>query len=509
MEQELSVNKAQAKDVYLILKEHLSRKPEGESLIHAFESDPEQYEQGLANYLQTQLSKDDVLAEQIANALDGSDGAHFTNVVTGGQVDQIINIAKLGVLNLTLEKKYFAFRDIRQLSLFLLTVILVGAFLYGVYWYLSQPTVMDGDFNIAVAQFGEVTGNDVKASTVATQLSNRLFDFLDSEFTATNFNLDVQITHKNIPIIVGGDEEAQRLAEKTNAHLVVYGNMIVADDSAEAEFSPRFYVAEHPDTTELTGQEQLALPIPFDISALNHKDKINSILRSRASILFLFTEGLTYLTADNYEAAASSLTSATNDANAHELFAGREVLYLILGMTYRLQGNYSLAEKNFEEALAINPEYARAYTGLGNIYYLRFQEEGFSDDAKFERALHEYEQALVAKDRPRGAYVDEKVNYALGNTYLVGAQLKEDVVLFEQAIKHYDRVVSQYEKTGDEKLRALASTAFFGLGAAYERQKDYLQARDAYQHSLNNIVTDPELTKRVEERLEFVEEQLK
>ncbi|UCC52032.1 MAG: hypothetical protein JSV68_23495, partial [Anaerolineaceae bacterium] len=81
MDKKLNVNEAHAEAIYLTLKKHLSQKPEGESLIRAFESNPEQHEDELADYLHAQLGEDEALAEQIANALDDDDGARFANVV--------------------------------------------------------------------------------------------------------------------------------------------------------------------------------------------------------------------------------------------------------------------------------------------------------------------------------------------------------------------------------------------------------------------------------------------
>ena len=505
MDKKLKVNEANAEAIFLALKKHLSQEPEGESLISAFESNPGQYEDELADYLQTHLPEDEALAEQIANALDDDGGTHFANVVTGGQVDQIINVAKLGVLNMTVKKSYFAFRDIKQLALFLSTILMVAVFIYGGYWYLSQPIEMDGDFNIAVAQFGEVTENGVEKSTTATQLSDRLFGFLDSEFADLDFGVDIQFTHKNIPIIIE-ESEAEQIAENTNAHLVVYGNVFSSGDSTE--FSPQFYVAEHPDTSELTGQNQLALPIGFDKSALNHSDDINAILRKRASILLLFIEGLTYLTTNDYEAASTSLTMAINEAETLDPFQGQEILYLISGMASRKQKDFNEAERSFEQALVLNPEYARARIGLGNINYSRYIEGGLSDGVLLQRALFEYSQASKAKDQPRGAYIDEKVNVALGNINLLNAQQYNDPLLFDEAIERYERVVSRYEKESDNvKLGKLASIAYFGLGEAYEKQEDYVRAREAYQQCLNSV-TDENLEERAQERLEIVEAQL-
>src|SRR5690349_14088132 len=50
----------------------------------------------------------------------------------------------------------YLFRDINQLALFLTFVVFVSGSIGGAYWYSKQPKKMTGNYNIAVAQFGEI-----------------------------------------------------------------------------------------------------------------------------------------------------------------------------------------------------------------------------------------------------------------------------------------------------------------------------------------------------------------
>src|SRR6266498_3924030 len=141
----------------------------------------------------------------------------------------------------------YLFKDLKQLAFFLGVVILVVSGISGGIWYSRQPRVMDGDFQ------------------------------------ASNFGLKVQTSHKNMPLILE-DSQAKALAKKVHADIVIYGNIFSQDN--QAEFSPHFYVAEKADANELTGQDELASPIDFDILQLNTEDQINNVLRTRAKILF-------------------------------------------------------------------------------------------------------------------------------------------------------------------------------------------------------------------------------
>jgi len=381
-----------------------------------------------------------------------------------------------------------------------LAIAAIGVFyLYNI---AQKPDRMTGDFNIAVAQFGEVTDEGIVSSAEVTHISKLLFDFLDSEYKATDFGLDIQVAQEKIGILTE-DREAEQLAYDIDADIVIYGSVSVIGDGDEASLSPKFYVADQPDTGELTGQHQLALPIKFDISSLGFEDEVNTKLRSRAATLVCFTEALVYLSADDLDEALHSFQEAVDEAEGYGTFEGQEALYLFAAHTNRRQENFEKAEEYLDQALFLNPEYARAYLARGNIYYVQALPSW--DQAKLDKALSEYEKALEAQDHPAGAYVTEKANTSLGNIYVIQAQQTNDPELFARAIDHYDQVVAQYEKTKNERIRELAAIAYFGLGAAYERQNDYTQAADVYQRCID-LTSDSELKSRAERQLSIIKD---
>jgi tetratricopeptide (TPR) repeat protein len=374
----------------------------------------------------------------------------------------------------------------------------IGYYLYSM---AQKPARMTGDFNIAVAQFGEVTDEGIVSSALATQISKLLFDYLDSEYKATDFGLNVQVAHKKIGILTE-DREAEQLAYDIDADVVIYGSIYVTGD--EAMLSPKFYVAEQPDALELTGQHQLAFPIQFEISSLGFQDQVNAELRSRASILVHFTQGLVYRSADRLDAASDSFQEAIDEAERYGPFDGKETLYLFAAETTRLQKDFGGAAEYLDRALSLNPEYARAYIARGNIYYDQALQASH-DDTMLGQALTEYKRALEARDHAPGAYIREKANSSMGNVYAVLAQKANDPKLYAQAIYYYDQVVSEYEQIKNERIRGIAAIAYFGLGAVYERQEDYAQAVTAYQQCIE-ITDDTELKSRAKTQLALVRE---
>src|SRR5688500_12512152 len=109
--------------------------------------------------------------------------------VSGGDVVFGDKIIKFFQDNLNI----YLFKDVQQLLLFLLFVVVVSATLGGAYWYSKQPKRMTGDYNIAIAQFGEMQPNGIiQPSAKAEQISQLLFDYLDSEYQAAALGLNVQ-----------------------------------------------------------------------------------------------------------------------------------------------------------------------------------------------------------------------------------------------------------------------------------------------------------------------------
>lgn len=374
-------------------------------------------------------------------------------------------------------------------------------------WYLDKvgqkPARMTGDFNIAVAQFGEVTDKGVVSSARALQMSDLLFNFLDSTYKTTDFGQNIQVAHKKIGILTE-DREAEQLARDINANIVIYGNVFV--DNNNATFSPKFYVRERNQngtviTGEFTGQHQLAAPIQFDISLVDKQEQANNELQSRAATLVHFTQGMVYYSAQNPKAAAHSFEQALRASEQGGSQRGDEVLYFFLAEAERFNGDFFQAAKHADKALQLNPEYARAYILRGNIYYALF--ERTYNKIVLNKALISYKRALTAKYQPPGAYVTQKANVSLGNIYVTQAQDNNNKALFTQAIDLYSAVITEYEATKNESLREITAKAYFGLGAAYERQGNAAKAIESYQQCIK-LSIDPDLKSRTTQQINLV-----
>ncbi|HSL43710.1 MAG TPA: hypothetical protein VK897_09780 [Anaerolineales bacterium] len=419
--------------------------------------------------------------------------------VSGGDVVFGDKIIKFFQKNLNI----YLFRDVQQLALFLGFLIVVSGTMGGAYWYSIQPKKMTGDYNIAIAQFGEIQEDGrIKSSKNAEKIRSTLFDFLDSEYRAAGLGLTIQVEYENLPLI-REDAQAEKLADQINADIVIYGNVSVHGN--KAEFMPRFYVAERPDTRELTGQNELAHPIEFKISELGAQDILNTELRTRTEILFNFTKGLIYFSEKELEYAHQSIQTAIAAAEKPpQPFGGQEVLYLFAAHIQASRKDYATANQSLEKALSLNPQYARAYLARGNFFYLQATSVYPPDLELLKRAQAEYMIAYEMPNQPLGAYIPAKAHYSLGNVLSVRAQVENnDPTLFAQAMENYLYVVREYERTQDPILEKLLDESYYGIGAIYQKQGATDQAVEAYQKAYE-LTNDLEFKAEIELRMNEV-----
>ena len=400
----------------------------------------------------------------------------------------------------------YVFRDVQQLALFLVFLILVSGTIGGAYWYSIQPQKMTGDYNIAFAQFGEIKADgQIEASDRAESIRTALFDNLEGEYTQDVLGLNIEVAKKNMPLITE-DSQAEELANKINADIVIYGNISVQPDTGQAVFRPRFYVAEQPDAGELTGTGELAVPIMFSVSELNTDDGLNLRLPAHTEILFNFTKALIHYSQKDLESGLRAIHSSISTAERlSERFNGEEVLYLVAAKIYILKKDYENASQMLNLALQLNPNYARAHLGRGNIYYSQAIRADF-DTNLFLQAKTEYQLALDAPDQPEGAYIPIKAHTGLCNTVGVMAQDIMDPALFTEAAGYCKYVIDEYQRKEDPFLQKYATISYFSLGAIYESQESIEQAIDAYQRAYDLEVDEGE-KERIKRQLEIAQSQ--
>jgi tetratricopeptide (TPR) repeat protein len=516
LEKETRKPKSFEATVFNTIRDYVARNdPEGLQHIKVFEeslgTDKENKRTNeFDQYLIELLSRDSKLHDELITELGGNN--QFVNIVTGGHVEKIVNIAKAGAVHIHQKNYLITHQSFVLLLSVIIIVSLVGG---GVYWQSLQPRKLEGDFNIAVATFDTDTGtNDLE---IAETVSKAIYQFIDREFNSKEYNLNIDVEHKNIGVIAGEDR-AEELARSINANVVIYGTVKTAGNSVI--ILPRFYVANSikADAGELIGFHQLEMQQGLEKGDLQNllieNTKESEKLLQNSEILINFTQGLTYLVlSENKNSgrksylrlALESIEKAITKSNELKnnnpgIETGSEVLYLFASYISLLLGEQVSAKNFIDNALLINGCYGRAYIAQGNIFY----DMGVSAHAKsdgafqndFDQAISSYNHALEldanhadCEIQPYGYYLPAKAYTGLGNVNSFLFQVGPDAMdpaLAEKALNSFEQVIAAYDDLpqndpGKDLLTKLAANAQYQSGVVFLIQKKSEQAIDKFK----------------------------
>lgn len=477
----INLDSKQKEDISRVLSKYLSRSAQGKKIIAEIEDDQVQGGEALIAYLDERLPHDEALRSEIVEALEKSEREQFITVITqGGSVGEVINIGQLDELDI----RYYLFSDVRQVLTMMLGIVLIGGVVLFTIWWSQQPRRMRGDFNIAVAELVP-TG---EAVDIAPIVSQRLFSFLDGQYKLSSF-ADVQVAHKNIGAITSA-EEARALAERINAHLVIYGDVVAIGD--QVLVSPQFYVVEthQTDVGEVNGEHKLAARISLRLQDLvSPTSESLALMQQNTAILVEFTKALVYLAAGSETdlmLAQKSIDEAIDKSKNYDEFEGQEVIFLFASDIARRQGKMDEAQTHLNTALNLNTNYGRGYLAQANIFY---------DQGDFYAAKMFYERAINHGDNPLGAYVFEKASLGLGNICFVQYQYVQRNDQADKAeadrlarcgLDHYQQVITAYNQQPEPEpiLREMAAGAYFSSGTIYQINGQFDAARLAYEQAL-------------------------
>lgn len=172
---------------------------------------------------------------------------------------------------------------------------------------------------------------------------------------------------------------------------------------------------------------------------------------SKKSLTY-FNEGVAAYQAQDYKTAMNKFDKAASDSpkSAHVQY--------YLGVASREAGKVEQSRKAFAKTIKLDPNYAKAYTAIGNFYY---------GDADYNPAAENYEAAITKGDEHDDVY------FNLGNSFY---QMNN----YPKAIINYKKAISLNPNEADYHLN---------LGMAYRFKEEFKNAIAAYEAALK---LDPE-----------------
>lgn len=418
-----------------------------------------------------------------------------------------------------------------------IALLIVGVILI-IYPLLNPqlPSSMTGDFRIAVARFAEK--EHTGASEIAIELAEGVYLRLEQTFGELDLGFTVTVWGPNrIDAVEGQDEEsraksASQIAESIGADMLVYG---VIDKTGEVwQVTPEFYVSAEDfyQAQEITGQH--ALGAAFSISTqggVADRIKVSDEWESRVRVLSGITVGLAYYSVRDFEHALTTFQS-TESIEGWKDDKGKQVLYLLTGNTAgktaalkyqeaveqsnilnldqisKLSEDLKLAENYYQKSLALDAEYARAYIGLGSVYYLQALipfveslEPVNIDFGKMDLSIATYKRALEATHQPPLADISTKVHFGLGQCYLVQVYAEGEGDL-APAIAEFQAVVDVYGGGANPRVRELAAESHARLARIYILGNHPDWAIKEYQMAISLLHDDPDRQSLYEQALQ-------
>jgi tetratricopeptide (TPR) repeat protein len=422
-------------------------------------------------------------------------------------------------------------------------VVIVGFLLYPLVEPIWWPTQMPGQFNIAVADFGQVDSrNRLRATATGEALSKWFFDNLSQEYQNSSANLTegIEIWHDERPdidknvrfgIIKGNNAEARRqsaarLAERIGAHMVIYGNLVPGANSQALVLE--FYLSPRaPDeTATLVGAHRLGkpinLPANFDIADPSANFGLGELLRMRTAPFFWLTVGLKQAILGQSAAALATFQQAERVLTNWREEDGKEILYFFIGREELFLGHVENAIANFQRALEIEPNYPRAQVAFGSAYLKRARSVAPADRLAPPHdleAARDHQLAGLALAQASGEPLVEQIAHlALAKSYRLFGETYYHLDDTAQARRYFaltrQEATSVVESLATANQYRLVAQAYETEGAAYLQEADLLlrqeradeakplldNAKAAYQQCINQgkkVVIDDVLTSQV------------
>jgi hypothetical protein len=399
----------------------------------------------------------------------------------------------------------------------------------GLWAYLVPATMPPGAFNVAVAEFSQIDAQGHERVTSDSALISRtLFTTIQGELQSLTPDYQAIVWHDSMSFLqkrttigaISGatvalrSAAACRRASELGADIIVYG---VLDASSSPAMLRLQFCVRNPSRdrdlgslAELQAVDRLGGPVQVVLPLSDVQSSVNPPLRVRTALLAKLVVGLRYELATNPNLAmnlkraqgvfADALSYLQQQDGAATRENGGDLVQYFLGREYFLRAQDQSASPDekppwldearaaLQQATALNPQYARAWSALGSVYYLRARllprpKRLSTDD--ITRAISAYQSAIAAAQAAGDTSAEAEARLALAlsewlqsEAYLF--QVPSDAASAEAALGRADPQLAAGAaliQPAQNRLRGYAAMAR-GL-IAYDRAQIALRAGDA------------------------------
>jgi Flp pilus assembly protein TadD len=363
---------------------------------------------------------------------------------------------------------------------------------------VSSTSIMKGELNIAIAEFAvnsTSTGIPTDAGlTVAQQIYTRISNGLTERVADKDVSYEIWSPDKTGVVL--DEDHAIKLSSRINADILLYG--LITGDGATQSIQSQFYVSARSFSRipEFVGEHLLGNSIiatgTDDILA---RVETNRIIANRAQALMLVALGIISYNFEDYQQALELFTEAAQ-LDAWQVEQGKETVYLLIGNSTARLDRLEEARDNFESALAVNPEYARAHIGLAEVYFRHAMGNPPAQNPldisimDLQKAEAEFKAASSAADQPTSADIDIKVAFGLGRIALVRYEIsqRKDYNELQFAQREFKSIVVA-ANTGNTRIIELAALSHGYLGTIAFLNENFQEAKVEYQTAIANTTS--------------------
>jgi tetratricopeptide (TPR) repeat protein/energy-coupling factor transporter ATP-binding protein EcfA2 len=397
-----------------------------------------------------------------------------------------------------------------QRSFGLLAGVLMVVVAYLVYTFLiyRAPGVMDGIYNIAVADFGDLPLEGGRGLHQLVSESIRAELAGNTNFLVWSDSPELwREARVNIGSVAGVTPterlaNAAALGERLRADMLIFGALPSGQAEPGGQAGPasghgqplniEFYLAPRQgyNYEDLQGGFNLGCSDPLDASteAEAVRQAFDHCARAMAWVAIGLSEAQLGRSLEALEAFFRT-ERFYPDSEVIQFLLGREYLFMVdreAVLEFVREGFEAKAEEKFARAIQLNPAYPRAYTGLGSVYnkrarrLLHEQQDGVAAAGLVEKSIQLYRQAyeLSAASPHAGLPLDEVARLGLGNAYSLKGQVLQQqgdpagaLELFELAIAELQDTLEPFHSARQARY---LTQAYEYLGVTFE-WKGYTQ----------------------------------
>jgi tetratricopeptide (TPR) repeat protein len=399
--------------------------------------------------------------------------------------------------------------------LLVLAIVVIVLAVNGVF----APRKMNGVFNIAVAEFGEMDSNgQIRPSKAGQQISGWAVNYLRDHLT-DDPNILIWPNQGNLfnrtRVSLVTPETAEEISQEINASILLSG--YVDTRANPPQLVLKFWVAPQSKYRFEDIQGSFSVGDPIRVVDLDNPGiSVQSELGRQSSAIAWVGIGLTQEQLGQSAEALQAFERAAEFAPQSEViqfFIGREYLFLSERQPDHRDEYWQSAEDALLKAASLNDQYARTYIGLGTLYFKRAvhlletataSQEMVDPQANqwVQQSIHSYQTVLELRPEAEeyGNPVQEVALLSLGNAYRLQGSLASDqgdqvaaLASLEKALQTLEQVRPAFEESvhQHESYRRYLAQVYEYLGETYQWQgyifelgQDYPRALESYDKAL-------------------------